>query len=60
MSVGAWKQSPGGVLEEDGRWSDITGWDPGEPVGVKNHWLWNGRDRSIYVYVWNVDFSLSY
>lgn len=39
MSVGAWKQSPGGVLEEDGRWSDIAGWDPGEPVQIKNPWL---------------------
>lgn len=39
MSVGAWKQSRGGVLEEDGRWSDIAGWDPGEPVQIKNPWL---------------------
>lgn len=25
VSVDAWKQSPGGVLEEDGRWRGIAG-----------------------------------
>lgn len=37
-----------------------TGWDPGEPVGIKTPGDWDGRGRDICVYAWNVDFSLFY
>lgn len=40
--------------------TSTTGWGPGEPVGIKPPGDWDGRGRDIYVYAWNVDFSLFY